>query len=574
MEFNLVDDGWLPVVFTDGRAWEVGLREVLMRAHEVRSLALDGLSQVPPIVRLLLAIVHRALGGPADESQWEAWWEEATFDEVLINSYLDEHRSRFGLFDAQAPFMQGGGLQALNGKTKTAALLVPHVASGNNVPLFSAERDARPDALSAPAAARWLLHAHAWDTAAIKTGAVGDAKAKAGKTTGNPVGALGQLGVIMPMGPTLWHTLMCNLLPLAGAAGEEDLPVWERPPLTGQWTERMPKGRLDLYTWPARRIRLIPEMDDQLPGGIGVRQVVVCGGDRLALASGQELRGWMSCEPHSAWKRSANLEKKRKFPLVYWPVRHRVERQLWRGLAPLLARAELPSATAAKDAPMLQGPAVLAQLGTRQRLSALQGMPLRILAVGFEYGNQSAVIDEAYGDELPLPIAVLSAEDGASREAVLEAVAAAEGAVRAVGQLAENLAVAAGCRRKEEGLLAGHRERARESAYAELDAPFRRWLTPLADEDTDLDEALDDWARQVRSIARGRARELLASAGPAALHGQASEAGDDAPDMDAFLAEIFFHRALHKALDELLDTEGDDGDETDDADPTDLEQPE
>ncbi|MFE7317905.1 type I-E CRISPR-associated protein Cse1/CasA [Streptomyces sp. NPDC057555] len=574
MEFNLVDDEWLPVVFTDGRAGEVGLREVLVCAHEVRSLALDVPSQVPPVVRLLLAVAHRALGGPVDEKQWEAWWEKAAFDKAVINAYLDEHRSRFGLFDAQAPFMQGGGLQALNGKTKSAALLVPHVASGNNVPLFSAERDARPDALSPAAAARWLLHAHAWDTAAIKTGAVGDEKAKAGKTTGNPVGALGQLGVIMPTGPTLWHTLMCNLLPTAGAAGGEDLPVWERPPLTGQWAERMPKGRLDLYTWPARRIRLIPEPDDQLPGGIAVRQVVVCGGDRLALGSGQELRGWMSSEPHSAWKRSKNLERKRKFPLVYWPVAHRVERQLWRGLAPLLARAELPSAAAARDAPTLQGPAVLAQLGTRQRMSALKGMPLRILAVGFEYGNQSAVIEDTYGDELPLPIAVFSAQDEDWREAVLEAVAAAEGAVRALGHLAENLAVAAGCRRQEEELLAGHRERARETAYAELDAPFRRWLTSLNDEDADLDAALDRWARQVRDIIRGRARELLASVSPAAFHGQASETGDDAPVMDAFLAEIFFHRAVHKALLELLDTDGGDGDGPDDPDPTDLEHPE
>ncbi|WP_051877130.1 type I-E CRISPR-associated protein Cse1/CasA [Streptomyces natalensis] len=570
MEFNLVDDDWLPVVFTDGSPGELSLREVLVRAHEVRSLALDVPSQVPPVVRLLLAVAHRALAGPTDEKQWRTWWDEAAFNETVINSYLDEYRSRFGLFDAQAPFMQGGGLQALNGKTKTAALLVPHVASGNNVPLFSAERDARPDALSPAQAARWLLHAHAWDTAAIKTGAVGDKKAKAGKTTGNPVGALGQLGVIMPMGPTLWHTLMCNLLPTEAAAGG-DLPVWERPPLTGQWAERMPKGRLELYTWPARRIRLIPEPDAGLPGGVAVRKVVVCGGDRIALTTGQELRGWMSSEPHSAWKRSENLERKRKFPLVYWPVRHRVERQLWRGLAPLLARAELPSTAAGKDAPTLRGPAVLAQLGTRERLSALKGMPLRVLAVGFEYGNQSAVIDEAYGDELPLPIAVLSAQDDDWRNAVLDAVAAAEGAVRALAYLAENLAVASGCRPSEEGLLAGHRERARETAYAELDAPFRRWLALLAD-DADPDEALDRWAHEVQQIIRSQARELLASTSPAAFHGQASGAGDDAQVMDAFLAEIFFHRALHKALRELFDTDTDtDGP---DDDPTDLEHPE
>ncbi|WP_432144258.1 type I-E CRISPR-associated protein Cse1/CasA [Streptomyces sp. bgisy084] len=567
MQFNLVDDDWLPVVFTDGSTGEVSLRAVLLRATEVRSLALDNPSQTPPVIRLLLAIVHRAMNGPTGEKHWSAWWEAGAFDAATICTYLDQHRSRFGLFDAQAPFMQVGGLQALNGKTKTAALLVPHVASGNNVPLFSAERDARPDALTPAQAARWLLHAHAWDTAAIKTGAVGDDQAKAGKTMGNPVGSLGQLGVVMPMGPTLWHSLMCNLLPTTGAAvGEEDLPVWERPPLTAQWAERMPKGRLELFTWPARRIRLIPEPDADQPGGVVVRQVLVCGGDRISLNTGQELRGWMRSEPHSAWKRSPNLERKRKFPLVYWPVRHRVERQLWRGLGPLLARAELTTTAAAKDAPTVQGPAVLSQLGTRERMSALKGMPLRVLAVGFEYGNQSAVIDESYGDVLPLPVAVLSAQDDDWRHTVLHAVEATEGAVRALAYLAENLAVASGCRKSEEGLLTGHRERAREAAYAALDTPFRRWLSSLSDNDADPDEALDLWAHEVRRIIRSRAGELLKAASPAAWHGQETGEGEV---MDASLAEIFFHSALRKALRELFDTNGDDPDD----DPTDLEPP-
>ncbi|MET9512769.1 type I-E CRISPR-associated protein Cse1/CasA [Streptomyces flavidovirens] len=567
MRFNLVDDDWLPVVFTDGSTGEVSLRDALARATEVRSLALDSPSQIPPVMRLLLAVVHRALKGPTGEKHWRAWWEAGAFDAAMIGAYLDEHHPRFGLFDVQTPFLQVGGLQALNGKTKTVALLLPHVASGNNVPLFSAQRDARPDALTPAQAARWLLHAHAWDTAAIKTGAVGDDQAKAGKTMGNPVGSLGQLGVVMPIGPTLWHSLMCNLLPLTGAAvGEDDLPAWERPALTAQWAERMPKGRLELFTWPARRIRLIPEPDAARAGGAVVRQVLVCGGDRISLNTGQELRGWTRSEPHSAWKRSPNLERKRKFPLVYWPVRHRVERQLWRGLGPLLARAEPTTAASAKDAPTFQGPAVLAQLGSRERMAALKGMPLRILAVGFEYGNQSAVIDEAYGDVLPLPVAVFSAQDDDWRHTVLDAVKATEGAVRALAYLAENLAVASGCRTLEEGLLAGHRERARETAYAALDTPFRRWLSSLTADDADPDEALNRWAHEAQHVIRGRASALLKAVSPAAWHGQ--ETGESEV-MDASLAEIFFHSALRKALSELFDT---DTDEPDD-DTTDLEPP-
>lgn len=37
MEFNLVDDDWIPVVLTDGTSAEVSLRSVLTRAGEVRA---------------------------------------------------------------------------------------------------------------------------------------------------------------------------------------------------------------------------------------------------------------------------------------------------------------------------------------------------------------------------------------------------------------------------------------------------------------------------------------------------------------------------------------------------------
>ncbi|WP_338895713.1 type I-E CRISPR-associated protein Cse1/CasA [Streptomyces sp. TG1A-60] len=69
MEFNLVDDDWIPVVLTDGTSAEVSLRSVLTRAGQIRSLALDAPSQIPPVMRLLLAVLHRALQGPTSEKQ-------------------------------------------------------------------------------------------------------------------------------------------------------------------------------------------------------------------------------------------------------------------------------------------------------------------------------------------------------------------------------------------------------------------------------------------------------------------------------------------------------------------------
>ncbi|MFI6661520.1 type I-E CRISPR-associated protein Cse1/CasA [Streptomyces sp. NPDC050523] len=551
MDFNLVDDAWLPVVLNDGSTERLSLREVLARAHEVRALALETASQVPPVVRLLLAVLHRALGGPSGDRQWREWWRAGRFDAAQVEGYLAGYRSRFNLFDPVAPFMQAGGLEALNGQTKTVALLIPHVATGNNVPLFSGQRDARPEALSPAQAACWLLHTHAWDTAAIKTGAVGDPRARAGKTLGNPVGSLGQLGVAMPTGPSLWHTLMCNLLPVDTQAAAADEPVWERAALTARWDDTvLPSGPVSLFTWPSRRIRLLPETDPAT-GELVVRQVLVCAGDRLPLGSGHQLRHWLQCEPHTAWKRSTNLERRHSFQPVYWPVRHAPDRQLWRGLGPLLARAEALGAGPGRDAAVLQGPRALAQLGSPVRRGVLREVPVQVLAVGLEYGNQSAVVTEAYADTLPLPVALLSVEDRTWRDAVLETVEATSRAVAALAQLAHHLAVAAGCRPEEEGLLAGHRRRAREQAYAALDGRFRAWLATLRPEEAAPEPTQDAWATTVRRVLLEHATDLLDAASPAAFRGREITHGDSTQRYDAALAELAFRAGLNKALADL-----------------------
>jgi len=115
-------------------------------------------------------------------------------------AYLDRHAERFDLFHPDFPFAQVAGLHTVKDETKPVSLLLPAVATGNNVPLFSARTEADPPALTPAEAARALLAAQCWDTAAIKSGAAGDPQVKYGKTTGNPTGPLGQLGVVVPWG--------------------------------------------------------------------------------------------------------------------------------------------------------------------------------------------------------------------------------------------------------------------------------------------------------------------------------------------------------------------------------------
>jgi CRISPR system Cascade subunit CasA len=522
--FNLIDEPWLPCLDRRGQQVTCSLRTVLRRAHELRDLVVDTPTQYPPIIRLLLSILHRAAAGPVTEEMWTQLWNEGRFPDVL-DEYLDRVAERFDLFHPAMPFMQVAGLTAQNGETKTVAQLIPYLASGNNVPLFSAARDDQPPALTPAEAARWLLHAHAWDTAAIKTGATGDPKARGGKTTGNPPGYLGELGVVVPVGKTLFETLELNLV--RGGYGDEDLPPWERDPDGPEWTERPPRGRVDLYTWQSRRIRLIPELTAD---GVRVRRCVVTAGDRVVLHLVDQI------ETHSAFRRSENKEKQLKLARVYLPHVHDPAKKLWRGLGAILAD------TRADDGRMR--PLVLTQLGEPLWLDLLREAPVRLRGVGISYGNQRAVVDEVYDDEIPLPVLLLAEQGREWYDAVLRGVALVEEAARAVGRLAANLARAAGSRDQ----AGGYDQRARERFYATLDLPFRRWLEHLRRPDGSPEELLSSWADQVKRYADELADDLLRAAPPVAVAGRPDPQGKNGEWLSSAIAEKYYRHAVRVAV--------------------------
>lgn len=370
------------------------MRGTLLHAHEFDTLEVEVSTHTPAILRqVLLPVVLDALGRPQDRAEWARRFAQGRFtdaEQETLSAYLDEHRHRFDLFGQQAPFAQAAGLSTAKQETKGSALLVATQASGNNVPLFSTRSEGDPLPLTPAQAARWLLHAHCWDTAGIKSGAVGDAAMKAGKTTGNITGTLGSLGVIVPMGRTLFETLMLNI-PI-GHQPADDLPQWRRPPAHAQWDIRHATGLLELWTWQARRIRLIPEQSDD---GVRVYRVVLCAGDRL-----QAIPEW---EPHTAW--TFRKESKSPTGAVRRPRRHLPGKAAWRGMQALLA-AERQNGDGGVETSVL-----LSQIADLQADGVLPfDYPLQVQTIGIVYGNQSAVVEDVLFDAIPLPIAGLRTE--------------------------------------------------------------------------------------------------------------------------------------------------------------------
>jgi CRISPR system Cascade subunit CasA len=599
--WNLLDEPWLRVRLAPTpsgttppgtRTRRVGVRELLLDAHTFAAVEVDFPTQRPALYRqLLLPIVVDALGGPpVDAKAWAELFSPGAFTPERrdqLAAYLDRHHDRFGLFSDTDPFAQVAGLRTGKDVTKSATLLVATAAQGNNVPLFSARTDGDVLELTPAEAAHWLLNTHCWDTGAIKTGAVGDDKAQAGKTTGNPVGPLGRLGVVMPLGVTVFDTLLLNIpygvrqsRPDPGRTGEPrdpaaDRPQWRRRETYGDvlktrscatpaWEARACAGLLDLWTWQSRRARLVPERTED--GRTVVTRCVITAGDRIEAPS-------IDLETHTAWhvdsddgstrrrgaaaKRTASGRGGTSDPLPYRPVRHRSGRSGWRGLNALLAVADGErDRNSTADTAGFHTSVLLSRIGgLRVDHLIAPDYPLQIELTGVAYGDKLGFVEDTFHDEIPLPITALHV-DSPVRGGLLRAVDQAEQLARAVDGLARDLRRAAGQRPAAAGGRGPRPDTATQAGAAllhALDPHVRALLRDLrkipehAREQTGA--RLDAWERTARRETWKVADSLLSAASPTLFAGREVEQQDGTKRTYRLSnAEQIFRAALNKIL--------------------------
>lgn len=505
VSFNLVNEPCIPLL-AQGRPVEVSLVEALTRAHEYAwSGVQEPLQAVAVMRQLLLPVVWSAIGVPRDEAEWARWWEAGRLDGDRIAAYLTDHHGNFDLFHPERPFAQVASLRTGTGATKPVSLLLAEQPSGNNVPLWGARTEDDPPALTPAAAARALLAAHCWDTAAIKSGALDDPALRAGKTTGNPVGPVGELGVVVPVGPTLFATILLNSPIIRQGLHPSDRPQWSAEPATSAWSHRPALGLVDLMTWQSRRVRLIPDTDET--GGTVVRRVVLTAGDRLSVLPEQE--------PHTAWQR---VDKPRPGQPPRRPIRHQPGRAPWRGMTALLA-------TTTSSGPEVTTTALLQQLENLQAIGRVPtDLPLQVLTVGVVYGQKQAVVDDAIVDTLPLPVAALS-PDSQVRQLLLDVAEQADLLRMAINILGDGLRRAAGVvEDPKRPSVRIHRLQPGEMLMADLDPVVRRLLRGLQRQPDRVDEAEHAWKNVARRIALAAAETAYAAAPPTAFLGRLDRA--------------------------------------------------
>ena len=541
-EYNLLDEPWIPVRLLDGTIADVGLLELLRRTTEIADLACELPTQSIAIQRLVLAIAYR-VAPPRDARDWVRQWDEGAPTEPMIE-YLERWRDRFYLFGGRFPFMQVADLRTAKDAVSGLEKLIADVPNGEQ---FFTTRHGRALACIPPSeAARWLVHAQAYDPSGIRSGAVGDSQVKGGK--GYPIGPswCGHLGLVWLKGKDLDETLVLNLVPADAAQlrGVESSTEWgacswedseAESAVRGDYSLLDPSGTPRdisiprLLTWHSRRVRLVGNRE-------GVTGVVLAQGDKLAP---QQMHRY---EPQSLWRYSTPQSKKFKQD-VYMPRKYEAGRALWRNLPGTLPTVTTVQGVDKQPKQEFLPSATLSFHYQLDNASIETAYPkvMRIQAVGVTYGPQEATFEDIYSDELTLSVAVMRVEHEDLSAEIDRQVRLTEEIARHVGNLAANLVRAAG--ESGDGAGDGARDRAKELFFSAVDTDFRTWLTQVDGRESARD-AGRRWECSLRQHALDIQAELVRGASSSAIIGRDTGRGY----MNVGIAENYFRAALNKHL--------------------------
>lgn len=524
-KFNLLDEPWVPVAFRNGKHQMLPLRDCFSRSPEIRRLSFGQDAVSFAVLRVMVAIMQRTLyiasatNGRWGASAWQQAHENPKETLGLVEQYLEAWRDRFFLFDPERPFFQHPTLHTPKGEHSELNKILTDVPNGE--PFITMRIGAGLEEISYPEAAAQLIHLQAYDSAGIRSGAVGDTRVKGGK--GYPIGTgwVGAQGGVYVEGETLFSTLMLNTLAI-GLPGEEseeaqatgiiatnpelDLPHWEcEEQPVGQRADIYPHGLADMLTWQSRRVRLID-------GGNSVIGLVLCQGDRLGEEKSSAVANAQIREPMGAWRFSEPQTKKNK-RITYMPRKHDPSRVIWRGITSLLP--EFPGKLATYKEVQVEAnlpPAVVRWVGWLLSNGYLpESATYRLRSCGYVYGSNESVFEEAISDYLAVPPRLLTGKDQKSLYLVKTGMELLDELASAIASLAGNLQRAIGA---EDTKLATRT--ARERFYSEIDGEFRAWLLGVGSEEWGLDSL---W-KSGYGIVKKLESELLAAAPDEAMKGR------------------------------------------------------
>ncbi len=463
--FDLLRSPWIPCLRADGTLVELGLRDALAQAHELREIHGESPLVTAALHRLLLAVLHRVFG-PDSLGEWGRLWEAGRWDPARLDDYLNRWRDRFDLFHPERPFYQAPDERV---KPKPLNRLIHEVASGNNPTLFDHHTEVEGIALSPAQAARVLVTVQAFGLCGTK-----------GPTMQFTDAPWARGVIFLVQGRTLFETLALNLIrpprDMIGDDPSKDRPAWEmEDPFTPDRAK--PYGYLDYLTWQNRRILLLPEGTG---GDIIVRKATMAPALRLAPGVLDPMKHY--------------FQDKKRGPL---PLLFTAERALWRDSAALFQlRSE-----------GYRPPLAFYWLATLIEEGYLDpSQTRRYLAMGMSSVPGQAKVHFYRSERMPLPLRYL--REPALVEGLSEALEMAEGASRQLWGAVRTLAtlLLSPEADAQEGRQPDRKELDRlmnqwavdRFYWSRLELPFRTLVESLPKEE---EGALEVWRQVLRQTA-------------------------------------------------------------------------
>lgn len=245
--FQVLTEGWIPVVDLDGNRYKIGILQTLKQAHTLREIS-DASAMVEySLYRFLSVFLMDALR-PETKDDLEDLLEGGRFPVESIEAYVQlcrEEGVSFDLFDAQRPFLQTPYCEKWDKQEKVTGVLNYTLPSGNNHVHFD-HRDPQSITMEYDEAARYLLSAQLFCTSGAQ---------------GYPSNVNASPPYFMVIkGRNLFETLVYSL----SVIDRIDIPFDEPPVMWRNKTPVEPKKEVVRTSWlygmlfPARRILLIP----------------------------------------------------------------------------------------------------------------------------------------------------------------------------------------------------------------------------------------------------------------------------------------------------------------------------
>ncbi len=462
--FDLIYEPWISYTDLKGDYSSVGINDVLMRAHEIRSIEHQNPLTEVAFFRVLLAVIHRAVNGPRTSNEWKRMYQAGKFD-ARIQEYLEKWRQRLDLFSPSEPFYQTAGLRVVDKSEKpvpqTVVSIALEKASGHNKTLFdhtTAELSVR---LSPAEAAQKLITAQMFSLRGLNK--------KITNLFGYQQSYLNAAMVsgiyIVLSGKSLFETLMLNLLlyndnePIPRT--EFDCPIWERNDIGGT-TASTPKGYLDFLTCKCRHILLVPQ---QKSGDVFVEHMHIA-----------------QAEAFPEVDNPAFINKRKKDGSWYHPQLN-PDRLVWRDSNALFAFNE----------EIDQRPKVFHHV---KAMGSTVNLPSRYMCIAFALANDQANPLAWRKEKINIPLSLLSDENVVAY--LIKGMAMVDLGERALDSAVKSFMHEYHLQKNSKGITEKSKSTGAERLYWDrMESNFHQFLLDM----DDPEKALEKWERAIKKTA-------------------------------------------------------------------------